>query len=182
MHLPYEKVSETCNFLVYYLLANSDECKNIIHKMVPADSHIVKLMNSLKNTIQIVDWMMRLNDNLQQQIECNSKDFTMRLVSQAKNIIDNNLDKQLLLSDIAATLGISPSYLSTIFKKCTDRGFVDYITERKMKKAVELFLSKSLKIFEVAQLLGYDNAYYFSKVFKKQYGMSPKSFIAKRKT
>jgi two-component system response regulator YesN len=126
--------------------------------------------------------MMRLNDNLQQQIECNSKDFTMRLVSQAKNIIDNNLDKQLLLSDIAATLGISPSYLSTIFKKCTDRGFVDYITERKMKKAVELFLSKSLKIFEVAQLLGYDNAYYFSKVFKKQYGMSPKSFIAKRKT
>jgi YesN/AraC family two-component response regulator len=59
---------------------------------------------------------------------------------------------------------------------------VKAITERKMKKAVELFLSKSLKIFEVAQLLGYDNAYYFSKVFKKQYGMSPKSFIAKRKT
>jgi YesN/AraC family two-component response regulator len=59
----------------------------------------------------------------------------------------------------------------------TGMGFLDYITPRRIEKAKQLLLSGDVKIYEAAEALGFESAFYFSKVFKKKEGCSPKEFI-----
>ena len=63
-----------------------------------------------------------------------------------------------------------------MFKKATGAGITDYITKLKMEEAKDLLLTGNQKIYEISDEVGYDSAFYFSKVFKKYTGMSPKEF------
>ena len=56
-------------------------------------------------------------------------------------------------------------------------GFSEYITHRKISRAKPLLLEQDFKIYEVADRLGFESAFYFSKVFKKVEGISPREFV-----
>ena len=81
-----------------------------------------------------------------------------------------------MLSDIADYLKTSPGYLSSCFSRYMNRTVSDYIAEVKIEHAKELIDSGQFLIYEIADRLGFENAYYFSKVFKKVTGMSPKNY------
>lgn len=73
-------------------------------------------------------------------------------------------------------LNVSAAYFSTIFKRETGKTFVQYLTDLRMEKAVELLLSTSEKTYMIARKVGYADPNYFSYVFKKQFGMSPSKY------
>ena len=73
---------------------------------------------------------------------------------------------------------MSQGYLSTAFKKQAGESFTSYVSEIKIEKAKELIGSRQYMMYEVSDLLGFDTPFYFSKVFKKVTGMSPKEFEA----
>lgn len=100
-----------------------------------------------------------------------------RLIASIQQYINENLDGRLQLSEVAEKFGLSPAYLSVIFKKNTDVGFSEYVNTRKIEKAKQMLLSGDMKIYEVADALGFESAYYFSKVFKKIDGHSPREYI-----
>lgn len=100
-----------------------------------------------------------------------------RLIASIQKYIDDNLNGRLLLNEVAEKFGLSPAYLSVIFKKSTEVGFSEYVNNRKIEKAKELLLSGDMKIYEAADALGFESAYYFSKVFKKVDGHSPREYI-----
>jgi two-component system response regulator YesN len=100
-----------------------------------------------------------------------------KLIQTIQDYIDENLNGKLQLNEIAEAFGLSPAYLSVLFKKNTDIGFSEYVYTKKIEKAKELLLSDDMKIYEVADTLGFESAYYFSKVFKKVVGLSPREFI-----
>ncbi len=76
------------------------------------------------------------------------------------------------------TFGFTPAYLSKIYRDFKSTTPIDYIIQLRMEKAKELFLSNpKLLIKDVALSVGYDDPLYFSKVFKKEIGQSPKQFI-----
>lgn len=81
--------------------------------------------------------------------------------------------KETSCSAMAEELGISESYLSKLFKKETGYSFVDYLTHYRMKKAVEIMRTDSPKIYELAYMVGYNDAHYFSNMFKRITGKSP---------
>lgn len=103
-----------------------------------------------------------------------------RLISEIQKYIDENLSGKLLLNEIAEQFGLSPAYLSVLFKKNTEIGFSEYVYTRKIEKAKQMLLSGDMKIYEVADALGFESAYYFSKVFKKVDGHSPRDYIQKK--
>lgn len=72
---------------------------------------------------------------------------------------------------------MSPNYLSQLFKKYNDVGFTDYINQMKIAKAKELMTESTLKVYEIADQLGFESSFYFSKVFKKVEGCSPRDYI-----
>ncbi|MFP4698705.1 MAG: AraC family transcriptional regulator [Eubacteriales bacterium] len=87
-----------------------------------------------------------------------------------------NLDKSLTLSILAKELELSKSYLNTLFTKHTKRSPIDFFISLKMDEACKLLKLTDLYIYEVGQKLGYDDPYYFSRIFKKFIGMSPRAY------
>lgn len=80
------------------------------------------------------------------------------------------------LDGIAKNIYLSPIYLSRLFKEETGDSPINYLISIRMKKAAQLLKNSRLSIKETAALVGYDNAYYFSKLFKKHYQLSPKEY------
>lgn len=100
-----------------------------------------------------------------------------KLIQSIQDYIDENLGGKLLLNEVAEAFGLSPNYLSVLFKKSCEVGFTEYINTKKIEKAKEMLLSGDMKIYEVADALGFESAFYFSKVFKKVDGHSPREYI-----
>ena len=84
------------------------------------------------------------------------------------------------LADCAKMMHISTGRFSHIFKECTGVSPYAYILNLRMKMAAELLALSDLPIAEIAYKTGFDNPLYFSKIFKKQYGVSPSSFRIKQ--
>lgn len=85
----------------------------------------------------------------------------------------NNPESDLKQKTIASKLYINSSYLSTVFTAHTELRFVDYLTNVKLKRAAWLLRNTSMKIIDVASRLDYKDIGYFSRLFKKQYGITP---------
>ncbi|MDM5340305.1 AraC family transcriptional regulator [Fictibacillus enclensis] len=101
------------------------------------------------------------------------------LAHQIKEYIDKHYTKSLSLEDLAEAFFISPYYLSHVFKEETNLSPIHYLITRRMGEAKRLLVSTNLKVREVAQLVGYDNPNYFTMLFKKFTGESPKQFKIK---
>lgn len=88
----------------------------------------------------------------------------------------NNPESDLKQKTIASDLHINSSYLSTVFSVQTRLRFVDYLTVVKLKRAAYLLQNTSMKVSEIAARLDYKDIGYFSRVFKKQYGVTPTEY------
>ena len=85
-------------------------------------------------------------------------------------------DSQLTLKDLASQLGFSPSYLSVINKKKLGLPFQEYLIQERMKKAKLLLLTTDLKIYEIADQVGFEDMNYFSQRFKQVVGVTPRQY------
>lgn len=95
------------------------------------------------------------------------------VVNKAKTYIDNHYsDNKINLIDIATALSINPSYLSSIFKNELGLSIVAYITKMRMEKAKKLIEQGQYTLQDISVWVGYNDVYYFSKCFKKSYGIS----------
>ena len=74
-------------------------------------------------------------------------------------------------------INISPNYLSVLFSKNNDIGFSDYINQSKIDAAKKMMTDGDYKIYEISDRLGYESAFYFSRVFKKVTGLSPRGYM-----
>lgn len=97
-------------------------------------------------------------------------------VQQALICIESNLTGDLSLRTLAQKLNISSSYLSTIFKKETGQTLTDFIAQRRVDKAMDLLCNTRLQVQTVAQHCGIMDVHYFSKIFKKVTGQTPKAY------
>lgn len=97
-------------------------------------------------------------------------------VQQALIFIESNLAGDLSLRMLALKLNISSSYLSTIFKKETGQTLTDFIAQSRVNRAIELLQSTRLQVQTVAQHCGIVDVHYFSKIFKKVTGITPKAY------
>ncbi|MEG1593397.1 MAG: helix-turn-helix transcriptional regulator, partial [Oscillibacter sp.] len=85
-------------------------------------------------------------------------------------------ESDLSVEQLCGHLHISQSYFYTIFKHETGMSCVQYLTDLRMEKAVELLRTTDDKTYLVAEAVGYDEANYFSYVFKKKFGVSPSQY------
>ncbi len=89
-------------------------------------------------------------------------------------------DPDLTLAKLAKEVNICPAYISTIFKKYQKINFSDYLIGLRMEKARELLAKTNLMTYEVAERTGYSNPQYFSVLFKKYTGLTPKEFKSRQ--
>ncbi len=98
------------------------------------------------------------------------------IVEKSINYIELNLQEELRLGDLAAYLNVNPSYLSARFKKETGMTLTDYVNEKRIRSSLALLTTTRLPIGEVAEMVGILNENYYSRLFKKLQGMSPREY------
>lgn len=91
------------------------------------------------------------------------------------------MSDEISLNTIAAEVGMSPSYFSSIFSKEMGKTFVEYLTEIRMDRAKELLMCSSMKTSEIGYEVGYKDPHYFSYIFKDPQNCTPKEFRARGK-
>lgn len=100
-------------------------------------------------------------------------DGKKKYVVNAIKIIEKDYFKEVNIKEVADNLFITESYLSRLFKKETGYTFVDYLTRFRIKKAIQLLQDDSIKIYQVAELVGFKDSRYFSSIFKKYINLTP---------
>lgn len=102
--------------------------------------------------------------------------FTINITSEAITFIDHNFASNLKLSDLADKFNMNYTYISETIKKETGLTFTAYITQLRMEKAKYYLMENSMSIQQIAQLVGYENTRYFSRVFRKHCGLLPSEY------
>lgn len=98
------------------------------------------------------------------------------LVRQAQAYIQENYQKDLSLDELSKELDISPYYFSKLFKEETGSNFVEYLTGLRMSRAKELLRDESRSMKEICMEVGYSDPNYFSRIFKKNFGVTPTEY------
>ncbi len=99
-----------------------------------------------------------------------------RLVQRAKAYIQEHFSENLRLEDVSEQVYLAPSYFGVLFKKEVGESFSSYLTAVRMEKAKEFLRDVRYSIQDVASATGYQDKRYFSKLFKKQVGVTPREY------
>ena len=104
------------------------------------------------------------------------KDLQKRIYEELLRFVTENYTQRLTTENIAASLHYSSSYLSHIFQQQKGMSLMRYIRLLKLQHAKKLLVFSHKSITEIASLLNFDTPNYFSAVFKKEYGVSPREY------
>ncbi|NLY44220.1 MAG: response regulator [Clostridiaceae bacterium] len=154
-----------------------EELKEWVHLGVKLESTVE---HYLKQTVLVSQAKMQngiksipsVYHSLLQDIK--NKSNSTPIVMLARKYIDTHYFKEnLSLIEVAKEMQISATYLSRLLKQEIGLSFIDYLTQVRIKKAMELMNDPSIKLYEVAQRVGYSSQHYFSTAFKRILGMPP---------
>jgi AraC-like DNA-binding protein len=101
-------------------------------------------------------------------------------VDRAIDFLSRKVETVLTLEEIASEVNLSPSHFSVTFKKKTGFSPIEYFNHLKVQKACQFLLFTDLRIKEIAQEVGIEDPYYFSRLFTKVMGMSPNEYREKK--
>lgn len=103
----------------------------------------------------------------------NNYDGRRKYVTKAIKWIEDHYHEVSSISDVAKELDISESYLSRLFKTYMGYTFVEYLTDYRIKIAIQLLKDHTIKVYEVSEKVGYNDPRYFGILFKKKMGVTP---------
>ncbi|MBK5720845.1 AraC family transcriptional regulator [Dysgonomonas sp. Marseille-P4677] len=106
----------------------------------------------------------------------NTKAEKTFFISLATHYMYENIENKLTLKDLATYFGYSESYFYRLFFKEIQYAPVEYFNQLKIQRACQLLKSTNMKISQIALKLAFDDPYYFSRIFKKTVGLSPKAY------
>ena len=126
----------------------------------------VSIMDELPDAIEKA--IGNLNQ-LKREIEKNEKDLLeqLSLIQQIDHYIEQNYKKKLSLDDIAEDLHINSSYLSRVYKLKKGKNLFDTILNLRIEAAKDYLINTDKRTYEISELVGVEDASYFSKMFKK---------------
>jgi two-component system response regulator YesN len=121
-------------------------------------------------------WIVKVLDTFLDTVYESRTIRNSKLLGEALQFIREHFSENLSLEIVAQQIYISPYYLSHLFREELGITFLEYLTRIRIEEAKKLLLDHSLTIFGISSRVGYDDPGYFSKVFKKNMGVSPSQY------
>lgn len=133
--------------------------------------------------IESLGWeALKEKAQLQMDSLVNAARFTRKiiyseLVTQTIQYIREHYQNEITLQKVADELGVTPQHLSRLFKKETGKNYIDFLTDYRIGKAKEYLLTGKVRVREAGYLVGIQDPNYFSRLFKKNEGVSPSEYV-----
>ncbi|UKS28488.1 response regulator [Paenibacillus sp. HWE-109] len=135
--------------------------------------HVVRTAESLQEISEwFIGWIAVFLEHLRSNLVHQPRP-EIRIVQR---LIEEKYSTSFKMSDLAKEVNFTEPYLSSLFKKETGETMIDYMIRIRMKKARELLKDPTVKIYEVADAIGYSDPNYFAKLFKKIEGIYPQEY------
>jgi AraC-like DNA-binding protein len=174
-------------FLVHYLPSTLDRDKQaLVEKVselhIELDAALLQLMEQLRRQSAVLGNIELLEKKtlfyrllskalLHERYQQNSDSQPM--MDQTIEYIRQHYMEPITLDSLAGQHGMKAKYFSHLFRKYTGIGPINYLIQFRMNLAYELLVAADFSVRDIARSVGYSDAYYFSRLFKKHYGMSP---------
>lgn len=134
----------------------------------------VRSADILRMLLEIADEIEGVTEQSKEQREHERE--RCGIAERAREYIKEHYFENLTLNLVADKVGITPGYLSTLFSKNEQCGFIDYLNQVRIEMACMYLKQNYLKIYEIAYKVGYHDEKYFTKVFRKLMGASPSEY------
>lgn len=147
-----------------------------IHNILPEAKNPEEIMKSIDTVEKFNQYMEKMLNTAIDFRENKRNNKYMEVIIKAKDYIGKNYsNSNLTLKSVADYVNISSSHFSTIFAQETGETFIEYLTNIRIRRAMELLKTTNLKVNEIAFEIGYKEPHYFSQLFKKVTGKSPRN-------
>ena len=133
-------------------------------------------VNALSDSHEIRDWFQDNMTSIAATIQHQAQEKDESTVARACKYIHENFYRELSLDDVSKEVNVSPYYFSKLFKEEVGENFIDYLTALRIKNAKELLRRPVLSIREAGLQSGYADPNYFSRIFKKHTGKTPREW------
>jgi two-component system response regulator YesN len=134
---------------------------------------------SCSNIQTLYEFFFTIIQEYAAQFQMIHKKKSHEAVISVTRLIDTHYKENLTLADLADAVHLNASYLSVLFKNSTGTTVTDYLTGVRLDRAKELLRDTSLKVYEIAEKVGFKTIAYFTSVFKKSEGVTPGEFRKK---
>ncbi|WP_242396926.1 response regulator transcription factor [Clostridium butyricum] len=157
-----------------YILDDTDK----IWRLREQSKLVKKMKENADESLNVKKYYLTQDERLKEILSSDLNDVNnnITVIKLAKDYIINNYNKNISLKDVADEVYLSQNYLSELFKKEIGEGFYDFLSKYRIKKAKEVLLTTNLKVYEIAQMVGYNDSITFGRAFKKITGTTPNNF------
>ncbi len=138
-----------------------------------------QFLKDLQSIQSLDDLCYRLQENIDVFTECMFDYIPSRgneIIKRAIRYISGNYSQNLTLEDLAEHVNLNPSYFSSLFKQSTGSSFREYLNMVRIEESKRLLANTDYSIIDISLAVGFEDQSYFSKVFKKYTGLTPKQF------
>ena len=178
-NIHHEILFVVCIELVAVCLEYIVEAGLSLKDILPGNSlNIIEQLQSKGSIDEMESWIEEIYRHTMELSKRNRSSKVSKLIDEVKKYIgDNYTNDDLNIDEIARKLFVNYAHLCFIFKRDTGVTINEYLTELRIKKAKELFDRGNTLVLDVASKVGYADANYFGKCFKKFYGLAPSKYI-----
>lgn len=164
---------------IMHLISNMQtSAKNVINLSETSFKKVMNCMTLSDMMQELYNFIAEICDIMNEE----KKGSSIAMVSQAKVYLQAHFqDPKLTLEMVSKQVNVSTNYFSFLFKQVVGQSFVSYLTDLRMNHAKQLLLSSDYRSYEISYRCGYENATYFSTLFKKYFGVSPKEYRKKHR-
>ncbi|MCM3131776.1 response regulator [Paenibacillus polysaccharolyticus] len=150
---------------------------HLVHEIDHAGFDLLLAHQLIQSPEKLRRWAMDMLAKLQEELSDQEGAQSRRhVIKQVQELVTRDTGQDLSVKMIADRVYLHPVYLSKIYKAETGEGLGDYMIRMRMERALYLLKNTNKKIYEITSELGYQNPQYFSKMFKKHYGLTPNEF------
>ena len=135
-----------------------------------------KIKNNISSESKAKKYILNLSEEMNNNIYDENEKTNVTAIKLAKQYIIKNFNKNITLKEVADEVFLSQNYLSELFKKEMGEGFYDFLSRYRIQVAKDLLLTTNLRVYEIAENVGYNDSITFGRAFKKITGATPNSF------